>query len=182
VWEASPAGPFDRWPSPGNGFEYFYGFLGGETNQWYPALHEGTAAVAPDRTPAQGYHLMADLADRGIAWVRQQKALTPDRPFFMYFAPGATHTPHHVPKEWADNYKGQFDDGWDALREQTFARQPRDLQLEVVDQPETDVDVAMRTLDHTSERGGGRDVHTRGAAGIDVADRGEGASSPPVVH
>ena len=103
VWESSPAGPFDRWPTPGNGFEYFYGFIGGETNQYYPALHEGTKAVEPDRTPEEGYHLMEDLADRGIAWVRQQKALTPDQPFFLYFAPGATHTPHHVPKEWADS-------------------------------------------------------------------------------
>jgi arylsulfatase A-like enzyme len=90
VWETSPAGPFDRWPSPGNGFEYFYGFIGGETNQYYPALHEGITAIEPARTPEQGYHLMEDLADRGIAWVRQQKALTPDQPFFLYFAPGAT--------------------------------------------------------------------------------------------
>jgi arylsulfatase A-like enzyme len=123
VWETSPVGPFDRWPSPGNGFQHFYGFIGGETNQYYPALHQGTAAVEPDRTPEQGYHLMADLADRTIAWVRQQKALTPDQPFFVYFAPGATHVPHHVPKEWADRYKGKFDQGWDAVREQTFARQ-----------------------------------------------------------
>ncbi len=123
VWESSPAGPFDRWPSPGNGFEHFYGFIGGETNQYYPALHDGTKAVDPPATPEQGYHLMQDLADRGIAWIRQQQALTPDKPFFMYFAPGATHTPHHVPKEWADRYKGRFDDGWDALRERTFARQ-----------------------------------------------------------
>jgi arylsulfatase A-like enzyme len=123
VWESSPAGPFDRWPSPGNGFEHFYGFIGGETNQYYPALHEGTKAIEADRTPEEGYHLMADLADRGIDWVNQQKALTPDQPFFLYFAPGATHTPHHVPKEWADKYKGAFDDGWDALREQTYARQ-----------------------------------------------------------
>jgi arylsulfatase A-like enzyme len=123
VWESSPAGPFDRWPSPGNGFEYFYGFIGGETNQYYPALHEATNRVEPDRSPEQGYHLMEDLADRGIAWVRQQTALAPDKPFFLYFAPGATHTPHHVPREWADKYKGVFDDGWDALRERTFARQ-----------------------------------------------------------
>ncbi len=123
VWESSPAGPFDRWPSPGNGFEHFYGFIGGETNQYYPALHDGTKAVNPPATPEQGYHLMEDLADRGIAWIRQQQALTPDKPFFMYFAPGATHTPHHVPREWADKYQGRFDDGWDALRERTFARQ-----------------------------------------------------------
>ena len=123
VWESSPVGPFDRWPSPGNGFEYFYGFIGGETNQYYPALHAGTEPVAAEQTPEEGYHLMADLADRAIVWARQQKALAADKPFFMYFAPGATHTPHHVPKEWADKYAGRFDGGWDRLREETFARQ-----------------------------------------------------------
>jgi arylsulfatase A-like enzyme len=102
VWETSPAGPFDRWPSPGNGFEYFYGFLGGETDQYYPTLHEGTTRVEPWGTPEDGYHLTEDLTDKAIAWIRQQKALTPDKPFFTYFAPGATHAPHHVPKEWAD--------------------------------------------------------------------------------
>jgi arylsulfatase len=135
VWETSPAGPFDRWPSPGNGFEHFYGFIGGETNQYYPALYEGTTPAPPTTTPEQGYHLMPDLADKAIAWVRQQKALTPDQPFFVYFAPGATHPPHHVPKEWADKYKGKFDQGWDRLREETFARQkelgvvPQDCEL-----------------------------------------------------
>ena len=124
VWETSPAGPFDRWPT-GNGFEYFYGFLGGETNQWYPDLVENTANVEAPAGPEDGYHLMPDLADRAIAWIRQQKALTPDRPFFVYFAPGATHAPHHVPAEWADKYKGQFDQGWDWIREETFARQKK---------------------------------------------------------
>jgi arylsulfatase A-like enzyme len=123
VWETSPAGPFDRWPSPGNGFEYFYGFFGGETDQWYPTLREGITRVEPWGTPEEGYHLTPDLTDRAIAWIGQQKALAPDKPFFMYFATGATHAPHHVPKEWADKYKGGFDDGWDALRERTFARQ-----------------------------------------------------------
>jgi arylsulfatase A-like enzyme len=122
AWEASPAGPFDRWPT-GSGFQHFYGFIAGETNQWYPALHEDVTPVEPWGTPEQGYHLMPDLADKAIAWVRQQQALTPDQPFFCYFAPGATHAPHHVPKEWADKYKGRFDQGWDALREQTFQRQ-----------------------------------------------------------
>ena len=124
VWETSPAGPFDRWPT-GNGFEYFYGFLGGETNQWYPDLVENTANIEAPATPEDGYHLMPDLADRAIGWIRQQKALTPDRPFFVYFAPGATHAPHHVPAEWADKYKGQFDQGWDRVREETFARQKK---------------------------------------------------------
>lgn len=123
VWETSPMGPFDRWPSPGGGFEYFYGFIGGEANQWYPALYEGTIPVEPDRTPEEGYHLTEDIADKAIKWVRQQKALMPDKPFFVYFAPGATHAPHHVPAEWSDRYKGAFDDGWDALRERIFERQ-----------------------------------------------------------
>ena len=125
VWETSPMGPFDRWPTGGGGFEYFYGFIGGETNQYYPALFEGTTPVEPGKTPEQGYHLTEDLADKAIKWVRQQKALMPDKPFFMYFAPGATHAPHQVPKEWSEKYKGKFDQGWDKLREETFMRQKR---------------------------------------------------------
>lgn len=123
VWETGPTGPFDHWPSPGGGFEYFYGFLGAETNQYYPAIYEGTTPIEPDRTPEEGYHFMEDMTDRAIGWIQTEKAMTPDKPFFVYFAPGATHAPHHVPKEWADKYKGAFDDGWDALRERTFARQ-----------------------------------------------------------
>lgn len=123
VWETSPVGPFDAWPAGGGGFEYFYGFIGGEANQWYPTIYEGTTPVEPDRTPEEGYHFMADMTDKAIAWIGQQKALAPEKPFFAYFAPGATHAPHHVPKEWADKYKGKFDAGWDALREETFARQ-----------------------------------------------------------
>jgi len=122
VWQTSPMGPFDSWPT-GSGFEYFYGFIGGETNQYAPALYNGTVPVEPDRTPEEGYHFTEDMTDRAIDWVRQQKALMPDKPFFVYFAPGATHAPHHVPKEWADRYKGRFDQGWDRLREETFARQ-----------------------------------------------------------
>src|SRR5687768_11372950 len=123
VWETSPMGPFDQWPTGGGGFEYFYGFIGGETNQWYPAIYEGTSAIEPEKTPEEGYHFTEDMTDKAVKWVRQQKALMPDKPFFMYFAPGATHAPHHVPTEWADRYKGSFDGGWDALREQIFARQ-----------------------------------------------------------
>ncbi len=122
VWETSPMGPFRQWPT-GTGFEYFYGFVGGEAHQFYPALYEGTNPVEPPKTPEEGYHLTEDLADRAIRWVHQQKALMPDKPFFLYFAPGATHAPHHVPKEWADRYRGRFDDGWDALRERIIARQ-----------------------------------------------------------
>ena len=123
VWQTSPVGPFDQWPSGGGGFEYFYGFIGGESNQWYPALFEGTIPVEPDKTPEEGYHLVDDMTSKAIKWVGQQKMLAPDKPFFVYFAPGATHAPHHVPKEWADKYKGKFDQGWDNVREETFARQ-----------------------------------------------------------
>ena len=123
VWQSSPMGPFDAWPSGGGGFEKFYGFIGGENNQWDPALYDGTTPVEPPATPEEGYHLTEDLTDQAVGWIRQQKALMPDKPFFVYFSLGATHAPHHVPKEWADRYAGQFDDGWDAQRERTFARQ-----------------------------------------------------------
>jgi arylsulfatase A-like enzyme len=96
---------------------------GGEDNQWNPALYEGTTPIEPERTPEEGYHLTEDLADKAIAWVRQQKALMPDKPFFMYFSLGATHAPHHVPSDWIEKYAGKFDEGWDKLREATFARQ-----------------------------------------------------------
>jgi arylsulfatase len=122
VWETSPMGPFYRWPT-GSGFEYFYGFIAGETNQFYPAIYEGTIAVEPDKLPAAGYHFTEDMTDRAISWVRQQQALMPGKPFFIYFAPGATHAPHQVPTEWLDRYRGRFDAGWDALREETLARQ-----------------------------------------------------------
>jgi arylsulfatase len=122
VWKTSPVGPFDLWPT-GSGFDYFYGFIGGETNQYYPALYEGTTPVEPPSTPAEGYHLTDDLTDRAIAWFRQQRALQTDKPFFAYYAPGATHAPHHVAPEWSDRYRGRFDAGWDALREEIFARQ-----------------------------------------------------------
>jgi arylsulfatase A-like enzyme len=121
-WEVSPVGPFDQWPT-GSGFEYFYGFVGGEANQYYPGLYEGTTPIEPPKTPEQGYTLTEDLADRAITWVRQQKALAPDKPFFMYFAPGATHAPHQVPRQWSDKYKGKFDQGWDVLRDNILARQ-----------------------------------------------------------
>jgi arylsulfatase A-like enzyme len=135
VWETSPAGPFNAWPTGGGGFEYFYGFIGGEAHQWYPSLYEGTTPIEVKKTPEEGYHLMSDMTDKAIAWIGQQKALIPDKPFFVYFAPGATHAPHHVPKDWADKYKGKFDQGWDKVREETFARQkklgviPADCQL-----------------------------------------------------
>ncbi|WP_305067744.1 arylsulfatase [Lysobacter sp. KIS68-7] len=122
VFEATPIGPYHHWPT-GSGFEHFFGFIGGENNQYYPELYEGTTPIQPDRTPEQGYHLMEDLADKAIGYIHQQKAIAPDQPFFIYFAPGATHAPHHVPKDWIEKYKGKFDQGWDKVREDTFARQ-----------------------------------------------------------
>jgi arylsulfatase A-like enzyme len=122
VWETSPLGPFDAWPT-GSGFEHFYGFIGGETNQYAPAIYRDTVPIEQPRTAEEGYHFTEDMTDQAIDWIKQQKALMPDKPFFVYFAPGATHAPHHVPTEWSDKYKGVFDDGWDAQRERTFAKQ-----------------------------------------------------------
>jgi arylsulfatase A-like enzyme len=120
AWEASMAGPFDRWPTR-QGFDKFYGFIGGETNQWAPYLYDGTAVVELPADP--NYHFMTDMTEKARAWIKHQKALTPDRPSFIYFAPGAVHAPHHVPKEWIARQKGKFDQGWDAIREQSLARQ-----------------------------------------------------------
>ncbi len=119
-WEVSVSGPYDRWPT-GSGFDKFYGFIGGETNQWAPAIYDGTVRVEHKKDP--NYHFTVDMTDHAVNWMQAQQSLTPDKPFYVYFAPGATHAPHHVPKEWADKYKGQFDQGWDKLREETFARQ-----------------------------------------------------------
>ena len=132
--QASAAGPYDRWPL-GRGFERFYGFLGGDTHQYYPELVYDNHSVEPEKTPEEGYHLTEDLVDKAIEFIADAKQIAPDKPFFMYFCPGAMHAPHHVPKEWADKYKGQFDDGWDGYREKTFARQkelgiiPQDAEL-----------------------------------------------------
>jgi len=120
-YETSAAGPFDRWPT-WLGFEYFYGFLGGDTNQWSPALVENTKRVAPP-TNNPDYHLTPDLVDHAISWIHSQQSIAPDKPFFTYLATGATHAPHHAPKVWIDKYQGKFDQGWDQLREETFARQ-----------------------------------------------------------
>jgi len=119
-WEVSVSGPFDRWPTR-SGFDKFYGFIGGETNQWAPGVFDGCVRVHPPQTP--NYHFTTDMTDQAIKWVSAQQALTPDKPFYMYFATGATHAPHHAPKEWIAKYKGQFAGGWDKLREETFARQ-----------------------------------------------------------
>jgi arylsulfatase A-like enzyme len=121
-WEASAAGPFDHWPN-GLGFDYFYGFIAGDTDQWHPVLYENRNLVAASTDP--DYHLTEDLADHAIAWARQVKSISPDRPFFLHVAPGATHAPHHAPREWIDRFKGQFDMGWDKYREMTFERQKK---------------------------------------------------------
>lgn len=131
-WEISNNGPQDRWPAH-SGFEKFYGFLGGETNQWAPLIYDGVTLI---ETPKDvGYHFTTDMTNQAISWMRTQEALQPDKPFFMYYAPGATHAPHHAPKEWIDKFKGKFDQGWDKLREESLARQkqlgivPQDTEL-----------------------------------------------------
>lgn len=122
VWEVNPAGPFDRWPT-GLGFEYFYGFMSAQTSQWEPTLFRNTIPVEPPATPRQGYHLTSDLVDDAVRWVHQHDAVAPQKPFLLYFATGATHVPHHVPADWISKYRGQFEEGWDKLRERNFARQ-----------------------------------------------------------
>ena len=131
-WEISNNGPQDRWPAH-SGFEKFYGFLGGETNQWAPLIYDGVTIVETPDDP--DYHFTTDMTNQAISWMKFQKALSPDKPFFMYYAPGATHAPHHAPKEWIAKFKGKFDQGWDKVREETFARQkalgivPKDAKL-----------------------------------------------------
>jgi arylsulfatase A-like enzyme len=119
-WEISVSGPFDRWPTR-QGFDKFYGFFGGETNQWAPLIYDGLTQVELPNDPS--YHFMTDMTEKARAWIKHQKAMTPDKPAFVYFAPGATHAPHHVPKEWIAKWKGKFDMGWDKLREKSLARQ-----------------------------------------------------------
>ena len=126
VWEISPSGPFARWPNY-QGFDEFYGFLGGETNQWAPAVYHNLNRVETPDDP--DYHFMNDMATRAIDWIRFQQSLTPDKPFFVYFAPGAVHAPHHVPQSYIDQWKGKFDEGWDVIRERIFEQQ---LQLGVI--------------------------------------------------
>ena len=120
--QCSAAGPYDRWPL-GRGFERFYGFMGGDTSQYYPDLVYDNHQVNPPRTPEEGYHLTEDLVDHAIDFIADARQVAPDKPFFMYFCTGAMHAPHHVPREWADRYKGQFDDGWDAYRQKVYERQ-----------------------------------------------------------
>jgi arylsulfatase len=132
VWETSPMGPFEHWPTM-QGFERFYGFIGGDTNQWVPEIFDNLTRVETPDDP--GYHFTDDMTHKAIDWIKAQKAIYPDKPFFVYWAPGATHAPHQVAPEWVEKYKGQFDDGWDELRERTFARQkelgviPQDAEL-----------------------------------------------------
>jgi len=132
AWETSVSGPFDRWPTH-QGFDKFYGFIGGDTDQWYPLVYDGVTRVTPPKS--EDYHFTVDMTDQAVRWVKAQQSMTPDKPFFMYFATGAVHAPHHVPKRWADKYKGKFDEGWDEVRAKTIARQkkmgviPADTQL-----------------------------------------------------
>jgi arylsulfatase len=132
AWETSVSGPFDRWPTR-QGFDKFYGFIGGETDQWSPLIYDGVVKVNPPKRA--GYHFTEDMTDQAINWIKAQQSLTPDKPFFAYFATGAVHAPHHVPKEWIEKFHGQFDEGWDQVRETTFERQkemriiPADTQL-----------------------------------------------------
>ena len=121
-WEVSTSGPYDRWPT-GSGFDKFYGFIGGETNQWAPSIYDGVTKVEHEKS--KDYHFTTDMTNQAIKWVQAQQTLTPEKPFYMYFATGATHAPHHAPKEYIDKYKGKFDQGWDKLREETFARQKK---------------------------------------------------------
>ena len=161
-------GPFDQWPS-GWGSSTSTGSSAARRTSGIPALYEGTTPVEPTESPEEGYHLNEDLADKAIRCIRQQKSLMPDKPFFVYFAPGATHAPHHVPKEWADSYRGQFDHGWDGLREETFDRQK---ELGVIP---PDADLTVRTGDP----GVGR--HRRGdEAGAAPTDGG--LRRVPVAH
>ena len=148
AWEANTTGPLDRWPV-NQGFEKFYGFLGGETNQWSPFIYDGITPVEPPEDP--NYHFMTDMTNQSIAWMKYQKALNPNKPFFMYFAPGATHAPHHVPQSYIDKYKGKFDGGWDVIRQQILDRQ---IKLGVVPEgtklapkPEAIVDWESLSLD-----------------------------------
>ena len=149
AWETSVSGPYDRWPTH-QGFDKFYGFIGGETDQWYPLVYDGITRVNPPHT--EDYHFTVDMTDQAINWVKAQQSMTPDKPFFIYYATGAVHAPHHVPKEWADKYKGQFDKGWDQTRRETTERQ---LKMGVIpagtslaEKPEDIVDWDSLPADH----------------------------------
>ncbi len=120
AWETSVSGPYDRWPTH-QGFDKFYGFIGGETDQWFPLIYDGITRITPPHT--EGYHFTVDMTDQAINWVKAQQSMTPDKPFFVYYATGAVHAPHHVPEAWADKYKGQFDKGWDQIRKETTTHQ-----------------------------------------------------------
>ncbi len=172
AWEASVAGTFDRWPTR-QGFDKFYGFLGGETDHWAPSIYDGVAPVTIPEDP--GYHFLTDMTDQTVSWLRHQKALTPDKPFFIYYAPGAVHAPHHVPADWVTKWKGQFDGGWDAMREQTLARQ---IQLGIVPAgtrlaPKPDAIPDWETLSAEEKRLFTRQAETF-AAFVDMTDHSVG--------
>ncbi|TWU03033.1 Arylsulfatase [Symmachiella macrocystis] len=122
AWETSVSGPYDRWPTH-QGFDKFFGFIGGETDQWYPLVYDGVTRVAP--TKMENYHFTTDMTNQAIGWIKAQQSMTPDKPFFAYYATGAVHAPHHVPQKWIDKYKGKFDKGWDKIRAESIARQKK---------------------------------------------------------
>ena len=124
TWQVSPSGPYDRWPT-GLGFEHFYGFLQAQDNQYYPRIYRDTIPVEPSKSPAQGYHFTTDITNDAISWLHQHDAVAGDKPFFIYYATGATHTPHQVPQKWIDKYKGRFDRGWDVIRQAAFDQQKK---------------------------------------------------------
>ena len=124
--DVGPEGPFDRWPTGEMmGFDRFYGFLGGDCNQWYPHLVWDNHPILPPKTPEEGYHLSIDLVDKAILFLSNHESVDPEKPWLLWLAPGACHAPHHVPKEWIDKYKGKFDKGWDNVREETLERQKK---------------------------------------------------------
>ncbi|MEY4243372.1 MAG: hypothetical protein RLZZ245_957 [Verrucomicrobiota bacterium] len=172
AWEASTAGAFDRWPTR-QGFDKFFGFLGGETNHWAPFIYDGTHVVELPEDP--NYHFLTDMTDQTVAWLRYQKALTPDKPFFIYYAPGAVHAPHHVPADWIAKWKGKFDSGWDSMREQILARQ---IELGVVPKgtklaPKPDAIPDWSTLSADEKRLFTRQAETF-AAFLDMTDHSVG--------
>ena len=122
-WMSSKAGPFDLWPA-GLGFEYFYGFIGGDSDNWHPALYENIEPIEP-YLDKPDYILNTDLADKAIRWMRMQHAVAPNKPWLLYYAPGTAHAPHHAPKDWIAKFKGHFDQGWDKVREETLERQKK---------------------------------------------------------
>lgn len=192
-WEMSPVGPFDRWPT-GLGFEYFYGFLVGASSQWEPPLYRNTLPVDQPKSVKDGYHFTTDITNEAITWVQTHQSIAPEKPYFLYFATGATHSPHHVPKEWIERYRGRFDQGWDRLREEIFARQkklgvipadavltPRPAELPAWDSL---TDEQRRLLSHQMEVFAAMLAHTDHEIGrlIDAVQQGPGSDNTLIIY